>query len=182
MLLSPVLGVISLLVRWKIGSPILFSQERPGYQGQIFKIRKFRSMRNAFAPDGTPLPDELRVTKLGRFLRAASVDELPELWNILVGEMSFVGPRPLLIKYLPLYSAEQRKRHNVRPGLTGWAQINGRNALTWKQKFELDVWYVENASFWLDLKIIFRTAWKVVKREGISQDGYISAEEFNGSN
>lgn len=180
--LSPLLLVTGGLVRWKIGTPILFGQERPGLKGKIFLIRKFRSMRDAFDQNGNALPDDQRVTNLGRILRATSLDELPELWNILLGEMSFVGPRPLLVKYLPLYSVEQQKRHDARPGLTGWAQVNGRNALTWKKKFELDVWYVEHASFWLDLKILLLTVWKVIKREGISQDGFISAEEFNGTN
>lgn len=181
-LFSPVLLVIAVLIKLSIGSPVIFSQERPGRDEKIFKIRKFRSMKDAFNSNGDPLPDDQRVTQFGRFLRAMSLDELPELWNILIGEMSFVGPRPLLVKYLPLYSSEQQKRHAVRPGLTGWAQINGRNALSWKQKFELDVWYVENMNFFLDLKIMFLTAWKVIKREGISQAGFVSSEEFDGEN
>jgi sugar transferase EpsL len=180
-LLSPVLLVVALLVRIVHGRPVLFGQVRPGYRGRLFRIFKFRTMSNARAANGDLLPDAKRLTPLGRFLRASSLDELPELFNILRGEMSLVGPRPLLVQYLERYSPEQARRHDVLPGLTGWAQVNGRNALTWEDKFRLDVWYVDHWSFWLDLKIIFLTFWKVFKREGISQPGHATAEEFMGS-
>lgn len=181
-ILSPILLILSLLIFLFLGSPILFSQERPGHKEKIFHIYKFRSMRDGKDNNGNLLPDEQRITPLGKFIRATSLDELPELWNILIGEMSFVGPRPLLVKYLPLYNDQQHKRHDVRPGLTGWAQVNGRNSLTWQQKFDLDIYYVEHATFFFDLKIMVLTALKVIKREGISQDGFISSEEFNGQN
>jgi sugar transferase EpsL len=180
-LLSPVLLVVALLVRIVHGRPVLFGQVRPGYRGRLFRIFKFRTMSNARAANGDLLPDAKRLTPLGRFLRASSLDELPELFNILRGEMSLVGPRPLLVQYLERYSPEQARRHDVLPGLTGWAQVNGRNALTWEDKFRLDVWYVDHWSFWLDLRILFLTVWKVFKREGISQPGHATAEEFMGS-
>jgi sugar transferase EpsL len=180
-LLSPLLLLLALLVRIFHGAPVLFGQTRPGYRGTLFRIYKFRTMTDARAADGSLLPDAERLTPLGRFLRASSLDELPELLNILRGEMSLVGPRPLLVQYLERYSPEQMRRHDVLPGITGWAQVNGRNALTWDEKFALDVWYVDNRSFWLDIKIIFMTVWKVFKREGISQPGHATAEEFMGS-
>ena len=181
-LLSPIILIISVTLLLSIGWPVFFTQPRPGFKGKIFNLIKFRTMSVKFEPSGELLSDEDRLTSIGKFLRAFSLDELPELWNILSGQMSFVGPRPLLVKYLPLYNDAQKRRHDVVPGLTGWAQINGRNALTWRQKFELDIWYVEHASFWLDLKIILITISKVFKREGISQAGFVSAEEFNGQN
>lgn len=180
LLLSPILLIVAVLVRIFHGSPILFGQTRPGYKGMPFRIYKFRTMTDARAAGGDLLPDAERLTPLGRFLRASSLDELPELFNILRGEMSLVGPRPLLMQYLTRYSPEQMRRHDVLPGLTGWAQINGRNTLTWEEKFQLDVWYVDHWSFWLDIKIIFLTLWKVIRREGISQPGHATAEEFMG--
>ena len=180
--LSPVLVLTALLVRIQLGGPILFRQQRPGYQGRPFHIFKFRTMIDRFAPDGSLLPDSERLTRFGRVLRSTSLDELPELFNILRGEMSVVGPRPLLMEYLPLYSAEQARRHDMPPGLTGWAQVNGRNALSWQDKFRLDVWYVDHWSFWLDLKIIFLTLVKVFQREGITQEGQATAEKFTGNN
>jgi lipopolysaccharide/colanic/teichoic acid biosynthesis glycosyltransferase len=181
-LLSPILAVISILVLCVHGKPILFRQQRPGYKGQIFTIYKFRTMKNQVDSRGHLLPDEKRLTKLGRFLRATSLDELPELFNVLKGEMSLVGPRPLLIDYLPLYSSEQARRHDMPPGMTGWAQINGRNALSWPDKFQLDVWYVDHWSLWLDIKILIKTIVKVLKREGISQPGQATAAPFKGNN
>lgn len=178
---SPFMLIIALLVRIFLGTPILFRQQRPGYKGKLFFIYKFRTMTDRRNRDGDLLPDAERLTSLGRFLRAFSLDELPELFNILRGEMSLVGPRPLLMEYLPLYSPEQARRHDVMPGLTGWAQINGRNAITWEQKFELDVWYVDHWSFWLDLKIIFLTVVKALKRENISQPGQATTEYFRGN-
>lgn len=178
--LAPFLGIIAMLVRVSIGAPVLFRQPRAGYQGRIFSIYKFRSMTEAHGSDGTLLADGARLTPLGRFLRAASLDELPELINVLRGEMSLVGPRPLLEEYLPLYSAEQRRRHDVYPGITGWAQINGRNAITWADKFKLDVWYVDNQSFWLDLKIMLRTPGRVIQRVGINQPGRATVDRFKG--
>ncbi len=180
--LSPVLALTALLVRIQLGGPILFRQQRPGYKGRPFHIFKFRTMIDRFAPDGSLLPDAERLTRFGRVLRSTSLDELPELFNILRGEMSVVGPRPLLMEYLPLYSAEQARRHDIPPGLTGWAQVHGRNALSWQDKFRLDVWYVDHWSFWLDLKIIFLTLVKVFKREGITQEGQATAEKFTGNN
>ncbi len=180
--LSPVMGLTALLVRIQLGGPILFRQQRPGYKGRPFHIFKFRTMIDRFAPDGSLLPDSERLTRFGRVLRSTSLDELPELFNILRGEMSVVGPRPLLMEYLPLYSAEQARRHDMPPGLTGWAQVNGRNALSWQDKFRLDVWYVDHWSFWLDLKIIFLTLVKVFQREGITQEGQATAEKFTGNN
>ncbi len=179
--LSPVMLALALLVWIFHGRPVLFRQTRPGYRGVPFALYKFRSMMDARDPQGNLLPDEQRLTRFGRFLRASSLDELPELFNVLRGEMSLVGPRPLLMQYLERYSAEQMRRHEVLPGITGWAQINGRNALTWQEKFRLDVWYVDHRSLWLDLKILAITLWKVLKRDGIDQAGHISAEEFRGN-
>lgn len=175
---SPLFAVLALLVRVKLGSPVLFQQQRPGRHGQPFMLRKFRTMTDARSADGSLLPDEERLTPFGRLLRSTSLDEVPELWNIVRGDMSLVGPRPLLMRYLPRYSAEQARRHEVRPGITGWAQINGRNALTWEQKFALDIWYVDHLSLWLDLKIILLTFLKILKREGINQPGQATMEEF----
>ena len=181
LVLSPVLLIVAILVRVNLGSPVLFRQTRPGKDGTLFGMVKFRSMRDATGPDGQPLPDSERLTPFGKFLRASSLDELPELWNIIRGDMSIVGPRPLLVEYLPLYSAEQARRHEVRPGLTGWAQVNGRNALSWNEKFALDVWYVDNRSFWLDLRIIWSTALKVVRRADISAEGQATMPKFDGN-
>lgn len=180
-LFSPVFLILSILVAIRNGFPILFRQKRPGLRGEIFTIYKFRTMKDAVDEAGEPLPDAQRLTRLGRFLRGASLDELPELINILKGDMSLVGPRPLLVQYLPLYSEQQARRHEVLPGLTGWAQVNGRNALTWQEKFALDVWYVDHWTFWLDVKIVARTIVKVLKREGISQPGQATAEPFSGN-
>ena len=178
--LLPVLMVTAFLVRVKLGRPVLFKQLRPGLGGKPFTILKFRTMTDAHGVDGVLLPDALRLTAFGRFLRATSLDELPELLNVLKGDMSLVGPRPLLMQYLERYSPEQARRHEVKPGLTGWAQVNGRNAITWEEKFQLDVWYVDNWSLWLDIKIIAMTIWKILKREGISQPGQATMEEFKG--
>ena len=180
-LLSPFILLTALGVGIFLGTPVLFRQQRPGYRGQPFYIYKFRTMTEASDSTGSLLPDAKRLTRLGRFLRALSLDELPELFNILRGEMSVVGPRPLLMEYLERYSAEQIRRHDVYPGLTGWAQVNGRNAITWQDKFRYDVWYVDNWSFWLDIKIILLTLWKVIKREGISQPGQATTEYFTGN-
>jgi sugar transferase EpsL len=181
LIVSPVLLVVAVLVRIYHGSPVLFGQTRPGLHGQPFRIFKFRTMTEARTADGTLLTDEQRLTPLGRFLRSSSLDELPELFNVLRGEMSLVGPRPLLMQYLERYSPEQARRHNVLPGITGWAQANGRNALNWEDKFKLDVWYVDHWSFWLDIKILLLTIAKVFKREGISQPGHATMEEFMGN-
>lgn len=181
LLLSPVLVVVAWRVRRQMGSPVVFRQVRPGCGGRPFEMVKFRTMRHATGPDGVPLPDAERLTPLGRWLRATSLDELPELWNVLKGDMSLVGPRPLLMEYLPLYDARQARRHEVRPGVTGWAQVNGRNALTWEQKFEYDVWYVDNRSLTLDLRILFMTVAKVLRREGISAEGEATMPRFTGS-
>ena len=178
--LGPLLGIIALIVRLKLGPPVLFRQQRPGLNGHPFIIYKFRSMSEARDEHGNLLPDGKRLTAFGRFLRASSMDELPELWNILRGEMSIVGPRPLLMEYLPRYSPEQARRHEVRPGITGWAQINGRNALTWDERFALDVWYVDNLSFWLDLKIFLLTFHKIIKRDGITKHGHATMSKFTG--
>jgi len=178
--LLPVLIVIMFLVRVKLGRPVLFKQQRPGLGGSPFWLLKFRTMTDAHGVDGVLLPDALRLTAFGRFLRATSLDELPELLNVLKGDMSLVGPRPLLMQYLGRYSPEQARRHEVKPGITGWAQVNGRNAITWEEKFKLDVWYVDNWSLWLDIKIIAMTIWKILKREGISQPGQATMEEFKG--
>jgi sugar transferase EpsL len=180
-ILSPVILVISILVACQHGFPILFKQERPGWQGKIFTIYKFRTMRHLTDEQGDPLPDAERLTKFGRFLRATSLDELPELINVLKGEMSIVGPRPLLVEYLPRYNPTQFRRHEVLPGITGWAQINGRNAITWQEKFDLDVWYIDHWSLWLDIKIIIQSIFKVLRREGISQPGQATAELFMGN-
>lgn len=180
-LLSPVMLVIAVLVRVKLGKPVLFSQERPGLRGRPFRLYKFRTMRDLRDADGRLLPDEERLTKFGRFLRASSLDELPEMVNVLKGEMSLVGPRPLLVTYLNRYTPEQARRHEALPGITGWAQVNGRNALTWEDKFCLDVWYVDHQSLWLDVKILFLTLWKALKREGINAPGSATAPEFMGS-
>jgi lipopolysaccharide/colanic/teichoic acid biosynthesis glycosyltransferase len=179
LLCLPLLG-LALLIRIKLGAPVLFRQLRPGRNGKPFVLRKFRSMTNASDPDGNPLPDGQRITAFGRALRASSLDELPELWNVLVGDMSLVGPRPLLMEYLPLYSAQQARRHEVRPGLTGWAQVHGRNAISWEEKFRHDVWYVDNRSFLLDLKIFFMTVQKVLVREGIAASGSETTKPFEG--
>ena len=180
-LLSPMLLVVAWQIRRKLGSPVLFQQIRPGRYGQPFKMVKFRTMRDAIDADGNPLPDSERMTPFGSMLRSSSLDELPELWNVLKGEMSLVGPRPLLMEYLPLYTREQARRHEVGPGVTGWAQINGRNALSWEDKFKLDVWYVDNQSLWLDLKILLLTVKKVFVREGISGAGEVTMSKFAGS-
>lgn len=181
LLLLPVIAVIAFQIRRKLGSPVLFRQTRPGKDGKPFEMIKFRTMRDAVDADGNPLPDAERMTPFGSFLRSTSLDELPELWNVLKGDMSLVGPRPLLMEYLPLYSPEQYRRHEVRPGVTGWAQVNGRNAISWEEKFKLDVWYVDNRSFWLDLKILYLTVKKVVVREGISGEGEVTMSKFTGS-
>ena len=181
-ILSPVLLVCMILIKCKLGSPIFFKQRRIGKNNKEFEMIKFRTMKDSVDKDGNLLPDEERMTKLGMTLRSLSLDELPELINILKGEMSLIGPRPLLVKYLPLYDDKQIKRHDVTPGLTGWAQVNGRNSLSWCEKFELDVWYVENWSLYLDVKIFFLTFCKVFKREGISQEGQATMEYFDGSN
>jgi sugar transferase EpsL len=177
----PLLLVISLLVWIFLGTPVLFLQQRPGYKGRPFITYKFRTMTSRCGPDGNLLPDAERLNPFGRFLRSTSLDDLPQLWNVLRGEMSLVGPRPLLMRYLDRYTPEQMRRHDVLPGITGWAQIHGRNALDWDEKFRLDVWYVDHRSFWLDIKILFLTPLKVFKREGISQPGHVTAEEFKGN-
>ena len=179
-LFSPLLLIVALLVRIFHGTPILFKQQRPGYRGKPFFIYKFRMMTNRVDVQGNLLPDAERLTRLGRFLRATSVDELPELLNVLRGDLSLVGPRPLLMQYLPLYTPEQMRRHDVLPGITGWAQINGRNDISWDEKFRLDLWYVDHWSFGLDLKILWLTLWKVFKREGISQEGEATTKYFTG--
>jgi sugar transferase EpsL len=180
-ILSPFFIVIAILVRIFLGTPILFRQTRPGCKGKPFTVYKFRTMTDARDTQGNLLSDEIRLTRFGKFLRSLSLDELPELFNILRGEMSLVGPRPLLMEYLPLYSPEQMRRHNVHPGLTGWAQVNGRNAIDWPTRFALDVWYVDHWSFWLDIKIIFMSLWKVIKRENINQPGQATIEYFKGN-
>ncbi|KAF0106917.1 MAG: putative glycosyltransferase [Anaerolineaceae bacterium] len=181
LVLSPLLLALAALVRLVHGRPVLFRQPRAGCKGKPFLVTKFRTMTDRRAPDGSLLPDAERLTPFGRFLRSSSLDELPELFNVLRGEMSLVGPRPLLVKYLDRYSPEQMRRHDVLPGITGWAQVNGRNALTWEEKFRLDVWYVDHWSFWLDIKILWLTLWKMLKREGISQPGHATMEEFKGN-
>jgi lipopolysaccharide/colanic/teichoic acid biosynthesis glycosyltransferase len=180
-ILSPLLLFIAALVRLKLGSPILFRQLRPGLGGKPFQLLKFRTMAESYARDGTPLADAERLTEAGRFLRSSSLDELPELWNVLKGEMSLVGPRPLLMEYLPLYSAEQARRHLVRPGLTGWAQVNGRNAVSWDEKFALDIWYVDHQNFMLDLKILWLTLIRVAQRHGIDDAGGVGQDRFKGN-
>lgn len=181
LLALPLLGLIW-LVRRKLGSPVFFRQVRPGLHGKPFEMVKFRTMTDERGPDGELLPDAVRLTPFGRFLRASSLDELPELWNVLKGDMSLVGPRPLLMEYLPLYSPEQARRHEVRPGVTGWAQINGRNAISWEDKFKLDTWYVDNQSLWLDIKILWLTVKKVLVRDGISAAGEATMSKFTGAN
>jgi|SRR5450830_93068 lipopolysaccharide/colanic/teichoic acid biosynthesis glycosyltransferase len=180
-LLSPVILIVAFLIRRKLGSPVLFRQVRPGIHGKPFDMIKFRTMRDAIDDQGNPLPDAERMTPFGSFLRSSSLDELPELWNVFKGDMSLVGPRPLLMQYLPLYSAEQYRRHEVKPGVTGWAQVNGRNSLEWDEKFKLDIWYVDNRSFILDLKILLATVKKVLIRDGISQENNATMEAFKGS-
>ena len=180
-MLSPVLLIVWVAVRISLGKPVFFKQLRPGLKCDPFEMVKFRTMNPGVTKEGSDLHDSLRVTRFGTLLRATSLDELPELWNVLKGDMSLVGPRPLLMEYLPLYSERQSRRHEVKPGITGWAQINGRNALSWEEKFDLDVWYVENQSFWLDMKILALTIVKVFKREGISQEGHATMEKFVGS-
>jgi lipopolysaccharide/colanic/teichoic acid biosynthesis glycosyltransferase len=182
LLFSPILIVVAIVLKIRMGSPIMFTQARPGKDSQIFTVYKFRTMTSDCDADGKLLSDEVRLIPLGQFLRKASLDELPQLWNVLIGDMSFVGPRPLLVKYLPRYNAEQARRHDVRPGITGWAQVNGRNALTWDEKFKLDLWYVDNWSLWLDFKILILTVKKVFKQEGIAQSATImTMPEFFGS-
>ena len=180
-ILSPIILLTAILVRIFLGTPVLFRQTRPGYKGTPFTVYKFRTMTDAHDAQGNLLSDDNRLTRFGKLLRSISLDELPELFNILRGEMSLVGPRPLLMEYLPLYSAEQMRRHDVHPGLTGWAQINGRNAIDWPTRFALDVWYVDHWSFWLDIKILFMSLWKVVQREGINQPGQATIEYFKGN-
>jgi len=177
----PVLMAVALALRLRLGKPVLFRQTRPGLHGRPFTLYKFRTMNDVRNEEGNPLSDEQRLTSLGRGLRKSSLDELPELWNVLKGDMSLVGPRPLLMEYLPRYTREQFRRHNVKPGITGWAQVNGRNTLSWEEKFALDTWYVDNQSVWLDLRILARTLSHVLHREGISQPGYATAEPFQGS-
>jgi sugar transferase EpsL len=177
----PILLVTAILIYFMLGSPILFRQVRPGHHKRPFKLIKFRTMTSDKDKDGFCLPDKRRITHFGKILRSSSIDELPEFWNVLKGDMSLVGPRPLLMEYLPLYNARQARRHEVKPGLTGWAQVNGRNALSWEEKFELDVWYVDHQSLCLDLKIIGLTMWKILKREGIRHPGHATTEEFTGN-
>ena len=181
LLLFPVIALVAWQISRKMGSPVLFRQIRPGLNGKPFEMVKFRTMKDAHDAQGSPLPDSERLTPFGQFLRSSSLDELPELWNVLKGDMSLVGPRPLLMEYLPLYSAEQARRHEVRPGVTGWAQVNGRNALSWEEKFKLDVWYVDNRSLWLDIKVLFLTVKKVLVRDGISAEGEATMSKFTGS-
>lgn len=181
-LFSPVLLIVAGLVRFKLGSPIFFCQPRVGLNGKVFKMIKFRTMKDVYDENGEPLPDSERLTPFGQFLRRTSLDELPELINVLTGNMSLVGPRPLLVEYLPLYSEEQMKRHDVRPGITGYAQVNGRNNISWTKKFELDVYYVNHFSLWLDLKILWRTVAKVLAQADINQEGNVTVEKFNGMN
>ena len=176
----PVIALVAVLVKWRLGSPVLFRQERVGYRGRPFELTKFRTMTDDRAPDGSLLPDEVRLTALGRFLRSTSLDELPELLHVLRGEMSVVGPRPLPAAYLDRYSARQARRHDVLPGLTGWAQVNGRNSAGWAERLEMDVWYVDNRSLWLDLRILWRTIAVVLRRQGVSEDGHATMTEFLG--
>lgn len=181
LLLSPVMGIVAWQIRMKLGSPVLFRQIRPGLHGKPFEMIKFRSMRDAVDATGQVLPDAQRLTPFGRLLRSTSLDELPELWNVLKGDMSLVGPRPLLMDYLPLYTVEQSRRHDVRPGVTGWAQVNGRNALGWEDKFQLDIWYVDHQSLWLDMKIMLMTIKKVFLRDGIGAPGEATVSRYTGS-
>lgn len=180
-LLFPLLLIVALVVRVKIGSPVLFEQVRPGFHGKLFKIKKFRTMSSEKNCDGELLPDEQRLPTLGKWLRASSIDELPSLFNVLKGDLTLVGPRPLIPQYLPLYSEQQARRHDVAPGITGWAQINGRNALSWEERFRLDVWYVDNQSFMLDMKIIARTGIKVIRQDGITKEGHATMPPFEGN-
>ena len=177
----PVMIVVAIAIYIWDGRPIIFTQDRPGYKGKIFKIYKFRTMTNEKDENGNLLPDEKRLKGLGKFIRSVSLDELPQLFNVLKGDMSFIGPRPLLVEYLPLYNDKQKKRHDVKPGITGWAQVNGRNAISWQEKFEYDVWYVEHLSFLLDMKIFWLTFLKVIKREGVSSDTHATMEKFKGN-
>lgn len=179
--LSPVIAILAYKVAKNLGKPVLFTQPRPGLKGKVFNMIKFRSMRDAIDEHGQPLPDSERLTPFGQKLRNASLDELPGLWNVFIGHMSLVGPRPLLVEYLPLYSKEQARRHDVKPGITGWAQVNGRNAISWQQKFELDVWYVDNQSLWLDIKILFLTVKKVFAQADISAEGEATMTKFTGN-
>ena len=181
-LILPIYLLLILIVLTKFGFPIVFKQQRPGLKGKIFNIYKFRTMTNERDLEGILLPDELRLTKFGKFLRSTSLDELPSLWNVLKGDMSLVGPRPLLVEYLPLYSTKQARRHEVKPGITGWAQVNGRNAISWDEKFDLDVWYVDNQSIWLDIKILLLTIKKVISRQDISEKDNVTMTPFKGSN
>ena len=181
-LILPIYLLLMLLVLAKFNFPILFKQSRPGLKGKIFYVYKFRTMTNDCDKDGILLPDEHRLTKFGKFLRSTSLDELPSLWNVLKGDMSLVGPRPLLVEYLPMYSTKQARRHEVKPGITGWAQVNGRNAINWNEKFDLDIWYVDNQSIWLDIKILCMTIKKVITRSGINQDKQATMEKFKGNN
>ena len=178
---APILLILTYLIRKNLGSPVIFSQIRPGLDGKPFKMYKFRSMKDAVDENGAPLPDLERLTPFGQKLRSSSLDELPELWNVLKGDMSLVGPRPLLMEYLPLYTKEQYRRHNLRPGITGWAQVNGRNAISWEDKFILDVWYIDNQSFKLDMKILLVTIKKVFIKEGVSASGEVTISKFTGS-
>ncbi|MEG1157345.1 MAG: sugar transferase [Acinetobacter sp.] len=180
-LLSPVYALVAYKVKKNLGSPVLFRQTRPGLHGQPFEMIKFRSMKDAMDTAGNPLPDSERLTPFGKMLRATSLDEMPELWNVIKGDMSIVGPRPLLMEYLPLYNSEQAKRHEVRPGITGYAQVNGRNAISWEKKFELDTWYVENQSLWLDFKIMLKTVKKVLAKDDISAEGEATIQKFTGT-
>ena len=181
LLLLPVMIFLLFIVRWVVGAPVFFKQFRPGLNGKVFELIKFRTMKDEFGNNGQKLPDEERIVPLGKFLRSTSLDELPSLWNVLKGDMSLIGPRPLLPEYLPLYSKKQARRHEVKPGITGWAQVNGRNAISWEEKFKLDVWYVDNQSFWLDIKILFLTVKKVLMRDGISAEGHATIEPFKGT-
>jgi len=176
------MAFIALFVKLKLGSPIFFQQSRPGLNGKFFDMLKFRTMTNERDKNGILLSDEARLTEFGKFLRSTSLDELPGLWNVLKGDMSLVGPRPLLVEYLPLYSTQQARRHEIKPGVTGWAQVNGRNAISWDEKFDLDIWYVDNQSIWLDVKILWLTVKKVITRDGINQNGQATAEYFKGNN
>jgi sugar transferase EpsL len=178
---SPLLAILTGLIRLSLGAPVFFRQVRPGYRGKPFVMYKLRTMTDAREANGQVLPDSFRLTRLGRFLRITSLDELPELWNVIKGDMSLVGPRPLLVQYLNRYNAEQARRHDVRPGITGWAQVNGRNDLPWEDKFKMDVWYIEHRSLSLDIKIMIWTVWKIIKREGINQPGEATAKEFMGT-
>ena len=180
-LLSPILLIISFLVFYKLGLPVIYSQLRPGLHGKLFYLFKFRSMTILTNANGKALPDEIRLNEFGKFLRASSLDELPSLWNVIKGDMSLVGPRPLLIEYLSLYNKNQKRRHEVKPGITGWAQVNGRNAISWKKKFDFDIWYIDHQTFWLDLKIIFLTIMKIFLKEGISEPGKVTMSKFKGN-